>query len=88
MNPGELFLLGVALVGSAWAFANYWTSTRKQRQLRRREQLGIENAQREQLQITGEICVVCQRPVEPKVDIFDDKTHAWWHRDCWREAVR
>ena len=87
MNPGELFLLGLALAGSAWAFVSYWTSTRAKREARRRERMGAENAQREQ-RAAGDVCVVCNRPVEPRSDIFDEANKTWWHAACWRDAVR
>jgi hypothetical protein len=80
VNPAELLLVGLAAVGSVWALASYVRASRSRREARRREQQGARNA--------GEICVICQRPVDPAVDFFDEKTRSWWHRDCWREAMR
>lgn len=79
MNPGELLLLGLAAVGSAWALASYVRASRDRREARRREQQGARNA--------SEICGICQRRVDPAVDFFDEKARTWWHRDCWRDAL-
>ncbi|HXJ20082.1 MAG TPA: hypothetical protein VMT03_07605 [Polyangia bacterium] len=80
MNPAELLLLGLAAVGSAWALAGYLRASRARREARRREQQGARNA--------SETCVICHLPVDPTVDFFDENARSWWHRDCWREAVR
>jgi hypothetical protein len=80
VNPAELFLLGLAAVGSAWALAGYLRASRARREARRREEQGARNAR--------EMCVICHLPVDPAVDLFDEKARSWWHRGCWHEAVR
>jgi len=92
LNSAELLLLGLAALGSALALAGYLKSTRERRDARRREQLGARNARREERASAaadaGDRCVICAGAVNPEVDIFDEKTRSWWHRDCWREAMR
>jgi hypothetical protein len=88
MNPAELVLLGLALLGSVFAFAKYVGATKRDRQARRHERLGAANAEREMQTSVVEICVICQRPVEPEIDIFDEKTNTWWHKPCWRESLK
>jgi hypothetical protein len=80
VNPGELVLLGLAAVGSVWALAAYLRASRDRRQARRREEQGARNAR--------ELCVICHRPIDPAIDVFDETARSWWHRDCWREAMR
>ncbi|MDX2024400.1 MAG: hypothetical protein SF187_29425 [Deltaproteobacteria bacterium] len=88
VNPAELVLLGVAFVGSAFAFARYVAKTSAQRERRRRQKLGAANAEQELQTITEETCVICEKPVQAELDIFDEKTNTWWHRACWRQSVR
>jgi hypothetical protein len=92
LNSAELLLLGVAALGSIWALAGYLKATRERREARQRERLGARNAQREEranaAADAGDRCVICAGAVNPEIDIFDDKTRSWWHRDCWREALR
>jgi hypothetical protein len=95
VNGAELLLLGLAAAGSAWALAGYVRASRARREARRRERQGARNAEAARRELhgeggpgTGELCVICQRPVNPAVDLFDEKARSWWHRDCWLQAVR
>ena len=88
MNPAELVLLGVAFVGSVFAFSRYLAKTAGARERRRRQKLGAANADHERRAITEEICVICEKPVCAETDIFDEKTNTWWHRACWRQSVQ
>lgn len=88
MNPAELVLTGLAFVGSIFAFTTYLASTRRAREARRHQRLGAENAEKEMQQSVNEVCVICQLPVVPQYDIFDEKTNTWWHKQCWRESLK
>ncbi len=88
MNPAERVLIGLFLVGSVLAFAKYVASTAKSRAARRRQRLGAANEADELAQAIGEVCVICQHPVKPEDDIFDQNTNSWWHRACWRASVK
>jgi hypothetical protein len=87
MNPAEMLLLGLAVAGSAWAATRFFQATRKDRETRRRQALGVHNAE-EEARARGEICVVCGEPVDPAADLYDQPTTSWWHRACWREALK
>jgi hypothetical protein len=95
VNPAELFLIGLAAAGSVWALVGYARASRARREARRRERQGARNAANAQRELLGEhaadgseLCVICHGAVNPDVDLFDEKSRGWWHRDCWREALR
>lgn len=88
MNPAEILILGLLLAGSLFSYAKYRAVTAKTRAAEARKRRGIENAQREMHHSDAELCVICQRPVVPETDLFDEGTQSWWHRACWRESVR
>lgn len=87
MNPAELLLLGLLLAGSLYSYARYRAATAKGREAEARRRKGIENQQRESHSV-AELCVICQLPVVPENDIFDEDSQSWWHQSCWRESVK
>jgi hypothetical protein len=52
---------------------------------RRRRRQGQRNAEAEKRRL-AETCVVCGASVDPALDVWDEEK--WWHRQCYREAVR
>lgn len=52
---------------------------------RRRKQLGARNAAEEQRRLE-ERCAMCGEAVEAEQDVWD--RGQWWHRACYREALR
>jgi hypothetical protein len=52
---------------------------------RRRRLQGARNAQLMQRSLE-ERCVVCDAAIDPENDVFD--AGQWWHRGCYREALR
>jgi hypothetical protein len=87
VNPGEVLLLGIALVGSVWAMLSYQRATRVTRERQARERQGAKNAAQARRAL-AETCVVCGEPVTAAHDLYDEKTQTWWHGRCWRESVR
>ena len=87
MNPGEVLLLGVALVAGAWAVASHARATRSARAQKARERQGARNAEAARRAFV-EACVVCGEPVTAAHDLYDEKTRTWWHGRCWRESVK
>lgn len=87
VNPGEVLLLGIALVGSVWAVLSYQRATRVTREQRARERQGAKNAEQARRAL-AETCVVCGGAVTAAEDLYDEKTRTWWHRRCWRESVQ
>jgi hypothetical protein len=37
------------------------------------------------IQHLHQICVVCEKPINPDVDLFDKE--AWWHKECWQQTI-
>jgi hypothetical protein len=52
---------------------------------RRRKQLGADNATDEKRRME-ERCAICNEQVDPVKDVWDQEQ--WWHRTCYREALR
>jgi hypothetical protein len=52
---------------------------------RRRKQLGANHATEEKHRME-ERCAVCNEQVDPANDVWDHGQ--WWHRTCYREALR
>jgi hypothetical protein len=52
---------------------------------RRRKLLGARNAQLVQRSLE-ERCVACDATIDPDNDVYD--AGQWWHRGCYREALR
>jgi hypothetical protein len=77
-----LLLIGVGAAVVAAAGAIGLRIERKRVADHRRQ--GMKNAEEERLR-QEEICVECQLPVDPSVDLFDKGS--WWHRKCWRDVV-
>jgi|GEM_PF-7086744 len=73
MNPAELVLIGLAFIGSVFAFTKYLASTEREREARRHQRLGAANAQREMQASVVEVCVICQQPVVPEVNIIQSR---------------
>jgi hypothetical protein len=51
----------------------------------RRKQLGADNATEEKRRM-AERCAICNEQVDPTNDVWDQEQ--WWHRACYREALR
>jgi hypothetical protein len=88
VNPGEILLVGLALICSGWAVAAWRRGTRASREQRLREKRGAENAAREHQRAVTEVCAVCGEPIAHEIDLFDEKTRQWWHRRCWRDSMK
>ena len=52
---------------------------------RRRKLLGAQRAAEEQRRL-DERCAICGEQVDPTQDVWDHEQ--WWHRACYREALR
>jgi hypothetical protein len=87
VNPGEILLIGVALIASGWAVSAWRRATRVTRERRAREAQGARNAERAQREVLAEVCAKCGEPIDAAVDLFDEKARHWWHKRCWRETV-
>jgi hypothetical protein len=87
VNPGEILLIGVALIVSGWAVSSWRRGSRVAREQRAREKIGAENAARAEREVLAEVCAACGEPVDHAVDLFDEKSRRWWHKRCWRETV-
>jgi fructose-1,6-bisphosphatase/sedoheptulose 1,7-bisphosphatase-like protein len=73
---GVLLVAAVALVGGRVG---------ARREARRRQRQGERNAEQEKQRLE-ERCTVCGVNVDPAEDIWE--SGQWWHRGCYREAVR
>ena len=52
---------------------------------RRRRKQGAQNAELEKRRLV-EHCTVCGQAIDPAHDVWD--AGQWWHRGCYREALR
>jgi hypothetical protein len=52
---------------------------------RRRRKQGEHNAELEKREL-AERCTVCGESIDPAHDVWD--AGQWWHRGCYREALR
>jgi hypothetical protein len=73
---GALLVVAVAFIGGRIGARG---------EARRRRLQGQRNAEREQQRLE-ERCTVCGAAIDPAEDIFE--AGQWWHRACYREAVR
>jgi ribosomal protein L37AE/L43A len=54
-------------------------------EVQRRRKQGERNAEREKQRLE-EQCAACGEPIDPDQDVWE--AGSWWHKSCYREAVR
>jgi len=73
---------GVLLVAAAFVVGG---RIERRAKAQERRQLGARNAELEKQRLE-ESCTVCGESIDPKHDVFD--SGRWWHKGCYREALR
>jgi hypothetical protein len=78
-----LLIGGGALLVIAAAFVGGRVGPRAE--ARRRRKQGEQNAELEKRRL-AECCTVCGQSIDPAHDVWD--AGQWWHRGCYRQALR
>lgn len=85
-----MLLVDIAIlvaIGAVVALAAGWLgggSLGRLLEARRRRRLGERNLDEERRRL-AERCVICDEPIDPAVDLWDQGQ--WWHRACWRRSI-
>lgn len=72
-----MVVIGVGVIGGG--------PLQRRLEARRRRKQGERNAEEERRRL-AERCCVCDQPIDAARDIWEESQ--WWHRSCWRQAVR
>jgi hypothetical protein len=76
VGGGVLIVLAASLIGGR---------LEPRIEARRRRLQGAQNAEQEKRRLE-ERCAVCSASIDPVHDVWD--AGQWWHRTCYREALR